>query len=172
VCRLFQAYRPVLLATGQHLPCYAHMPEHLLHSLDEHGVSHGDCFSPLRFTCGLPLVQQVRHPFLVVFLRHATLDQLHAARNFAFTLIAHQQMHMVARDTVIQDAKLVPSARFAKPMHSALPLDAEFEQKRALMAAVRDVPDATRSIVAIRAGHAYSITKCQTWRGQIPELLT
>lgn len=74
---------------------------------------------------------------------------------------------MIARDAVIQDAQSVTSARFAKPMHPALPLDAELEQKRALMTAVRDVPDATGSIVAIRAGHAYSIAKCQAWHGQI-----
>ena len=53
---------------------------------------------------------------LVVFLRSAAGDELHALSNHVFACVVDQQMYMVGRDDVVEDTKSNALLRLEQPV--------------------------------------------------------
>jgi hypothetical protein len=69
------------------------------------------------------------------------------------TGIEHQKMNMVGRYCVIEDYKSIAFFRLIQPLHPALTILAELEQKLPLVTPVRQMPHLTGEVVPLRSCH-------------------
>jgi len=96
---------------------------------------------------------------LIVCSGRAAGDELHAPSNLVVTALAHEKMDVVGGDDVIEHAQAEALPRLAQPAQIAASVTRELEQERPVVAAVRDVPELARDMVAVRARH----------RGHLPQ---
>jgi hypothetical protein len=89
----------------------------------------------------------------IVLSPRAPGDKLHAAGEYIIPVVLDQKMDVVGGDDVIEHAQPVTLPRFVQPAQIAAPVACEFEQERPVVAAVRDVPELARHMMAIRARH-------------------
>jgi hypothetical protein len=111
--------------------------------------------------CGVIAIFPERSLFtfpLVVFLRSAPGDELHALSDYILARVFNQQMYMIGRDNVVvDDAKPEALLRLEKPMKITPTITCKLEEKFSLMTAVSDVPDVPWQEVAVRAWHRLSL---------------
>jgi hypothetical protein len=53
---------------------------------------------------------------VVVLLCCSPCDQLHAARDFALSLVSHQQVNVIGSGDIVQDAQPIAFARLVEPV--------------------------------------------------------
>jgi hypothetical protein len=93
---------------------------------------------------------------LVVFLRGAPRNELHALGNNVRACVLDQQVDMIGRDHVIEYAQTKALLGFEKPMEITATITRELQEKFSLMTAVRDMPDVSGQEVAVGAWHRSS----------------
>jgi hypothetical protein len=94
---------------------------------------------------------------LVVFLRRAPGDQLHAARDFILSAAYYQQVDVIRRHDVVQHAEAKAFPCPEQPVPPPLPVAAKLKQKLALVTAVGDMPDLTWQQETIRTRHPFPL---------------
>jgi hypothetical protein len=82
---------------------------------------------------------------LVVFLRRAPGDQLHAARDFTLSAVYYQQVDVIRRHDVVQHTEVKAFPRLEQPVPPPLPVAA----KLALVTTVGDMAQSTRKKQAV-----------------------
>lgn len=89
----------------------------------------------------------------VELLPGAAGDELHTARDITLATILHQEVDVVGRHHIVEDAESKPLLGFEQPSQVAAPITGELEKKRPLVAAVRDMPDVPRNEMAVCTRH-------------------
>jgi hypothetical protein len=100
---------------------------------------------------------------IVVRLCGPTGQQLQAAGDLTAPLVAHQQMHVIGGDDVVEHAEPVALARRVQPADPGAPIAREAQQELLAMAAVREVPDVVRQMMAMGARHGLSSLRAVLW---------
>ena len=90
---------------------------------------------------------------LVELLRSAAGDQLHARCNNVSACVLHQQMNMVGRDGIVEDAQSEALLRLEKPLDVTAPVARKFEEECLSVTAVSYVPDVSWQKVAVGTRH-------------------
>lgn len=102
----------------------------------------------------------------VVLLRGAPSGKLNAAGDNAVAGILYQQMNVVGRDDVVEHTEPKTLARFIEPAQVAGSVLGKLQQKSALVAAMRDVPDQAGQEMAICTRHRFSPLERCFWPGK------
>src|SRR5262245_47137249 len=88
---------------------------------------------------------------LVVFLRRAASDELHALSNHVSACVFDQKMNVVRGDHIVEHTQSKPLPRFEEPVEITPSIKRKLEQKLSLVAAVGNVPDVTREEITLNA---------------------
>ena len=78
---------------------------------------------------------------LVVFLRSATRDELHALSDYVLSRASDQEMNVIRRHDVVKHTKTEALLGLEDPVKVTAPVARKLEKKLLLMTAVGDVPD-------------------------------
>lgn len=89
---------------------------------------------------------------LVERLRRVALDQLHAGGDLVATLVAHDQVNVIAGGGVVQDTQSIAPPRFVEPVSPQPPVTSELEKELAPVTAVGEMPDVAE-MNAVRTRH-------------------
>jgi len=89
---------------------------------------------------------------LVVFLANPPSNQLHGSRNSLLRFTVHsKEMNMVRGRYEVENLQAVALPGFKEPLYPSTTITPKLQQKLALVASVRDVPDAPRNMITIRS---------------------
>src|SRR5258708_13513119 len=89
-----------------------------------------------------PKRAQARFP-AVVALRRSSRSKLHAAGDDAFLRVLDQQMNVIGRHHIVEDAQPEALACFVEPAQVAVSVASELEEEVPLMASMGEVPAIT-----------------------------
>ena len=85
----------------------------------------------------------------VVVLRRSSRSELYAPGNDAFLRVLDQQMNVIGRHHIVEDAQPEALACFVEPVQVAVSVPRELEGKDPLVAPMGEMPDMTRQEVTI-----------------------
>src|SRR5258708_6616240 len=105
-----------------------------------------------------PKRAQARFP-AVVALRRSSRSKLHAAGDDAFLRVLDQQMNVIGRHHIVEDAQPEALACFVEPAQVAVSVASELEEKVPLVASMGEVPDMARQEVTIGTRHCVDLLK-------------
>jgi hypothetical protein len=89
----------------------------------------------------------------VVFLSRTRCNELHRPRDFSLAAIPHEEMYVIGRCDVVQNAQSITPAGAPQPVSPATPVMLEFEKEFLPVTAVCKVPDQSSREGTIRPGH-------------------
>jgi len=90
-----------------------------------------------------PESAQARFPAVVV-LRRSSRSKLHAPGNDGFFRVLDQQMNVIGRHHIVEDAQPESLTCFIEPTQVAISVPSELEEKVPLVASMGEVPDMAR----------------------------
>ena len=90
---------------------------------------------------------------VVVFLRRARRNELHALGNDPLARVTHQEMNVVGGHHLVEHAQPEAFLGLEQPAQVTAPVACELEQERLLVAAVGDVLELAGQEMTIGAGH-------------------
>lgn len=94
---------------------------------------------------------------VIEFLAQAPGDKLHGGRNGAgIAPVLHKEVNMVGCHGIIQDPDAKALARFSKLHHEPRAVMSELQQELLFVAAMRDMPYATRDEMSVGPRHSPS----------------
>ena len=111
------------------------------------------------------------HFSLVVVLRSASGNQLHALRNDVGGAVFHQKVNVIAGYGAVEHAEPKALPGLEEPVKVMLPIAGEFEEKSFLMAAVRNVPDMAAQEVTVGAGYRFLLQNVRPSRSHPAKFL-
>ena len=99
---------------------------------------------------------------LVECLANPARDQLHGTGDLTPALVAHQQVDVIGRDDVIEDAQAIAPAGLIQPLAPKPPVTGELQKEFLLVTAVGSVPDVARQVMTIGSWHGFP-----PWNGHL-----